>query len=357
MSPSLIRGSFALLASCGAMAQSSVSIYGVLDESVRYVENEGVGHVKSLASGSNLASRLGFQGREDLGGGLSASFVLESGINADTGAFAGGSAFDRQSHVSLIDQTMGTIRLGRDYTPVYSNWGGRFDPFGHVGIGSPGNLLGAANNGPIKAAFGTGSNTLTRASNAVQYIAPAWVEKFEFALMAAAGEGAGASAGQHAYRGGRLGYGVGAVSVSGAVSSTRNSITSGAQFKDASYGVLYSIDGLRLTAAVRRMRFREAKQSTVIVGMTMRAGPGDIKLSVSRAEMSGVVGGSRLDGGNATQIAAGYVYNLSKKTALYATVSRIRNAGASVFTVPGGPASALPGRSSTGAELGIRASL
>ena len=77
---------FALLAvaSAAASAQSSVTLFGVLDLNARYVKNGDVS-LKSLSSGGINTSRLGFRGIEDLGGGLSAGFWLETGINPDTG--------------------------------------------------------------------------------------------------------------------------------------------------------------------------------------------------------------------------------------------------------------------------------
>ena len=66
-----------------AAAQLSVSVSGILDAAARHVSNEGVGSIKSIVSGSNSTSRLIFSGREDLNGGLSASFHLEHGLLAD----------------------------------------------------------------------------------------------------------------------------------------------------------------------------------------------------------------------------------------------------------------------------------
>ncbi|MGE8396727.1 MAG: porin, partial [Comamonas sp.] len=74
----------ALAASGFAMAQSSVTLFGVVDTGVTYVD--GGTNWSGLTSGNNATSRLGFRGVEDLGGGLKANFWLEAGINADSGA-------------------------------------------------------------------------------------------------------------------------------------------------------------------------------------------------------------------------------------------------------------------------------
>ena len=97
-----------LAASGAAMAQSSVTLYGVADAGVTYLN--GAGQLGAVTSGNNLTSRLGFRGVEDLGGGLKANSVLEGGFNLDNGdgavvtagANAGeGFQFKRQSTVGL----------------------------------------------------------------------------------------------------------------------------------------------------------------------------------------------------------------------------------------------------------------
>ena len=101
-----------------ALAQSSVTIAGVLDLSARSSKNSN-GSIKSLSSGNNSTSRLVFRGTEDLGGGLRAGFWLEGSLQADTGVAGTGTQFwDRQATVSLSGP-FGEVRMGRDWTPVY----------------------------------------------------------------------------------------------------------------------------------------------------------------------------------------------------------------------------------------------
>ena len=97
----------ALLGSTAAFAQSSVTLYGRVNTSVERVE---VGNVNATRMENN-ASRFGFKGTEDLGGGLKAGFQLESGFNSDTGASAA-TFFGRQSEVNLSGG-FGAVRLGR----------------------------------------------------------------------------------------------------------------------------------------------------------------------------------------------------------------------------------------------------
>jgi hypothetical protein len=68
-----------------AHAQSSVTMFGVMDLGVQYTHGAGVGSVKALSNGGLSTSRLGFRGTEDLGGGLRAGFWLEGSLNPDTG--------------------------------------------------------------------------------------------------------------------------------------------------------------------------------------------------------------------------------------------------------------------------------
>jgi predicted porin len=70
--------------------------------------------------------------------------------------------------------------------------------------------------------------------------------------------------------------------------------------------------------------------------------------------MKGSVGTTVIDSNDAQQIAVGYVHNLSKRSALYGTYSRISNKAAANFVVPGGASGLAGGRSSTGIEIGIR---
>lgn len=117
MKKSLIA--LAVLGTCGAaMAQSSVSLYGMADVWVGRTKNEvnGVGASTSvLNSGGFNTSRLGFKGSEDLGGGLKANFNLEGALGMDNGT-AAGLKFDRQSWVGLSGG-FGEIQLGKPWTP------------------------------------------------------------------------------------------------------------------------------------------------------------------------------------------------------------------------------------------------
>ena len=124
----LLAAAIASLFSVTAYAQSSVTLYGVLDEGVQFSSN-----TKNVVNGVNVGgrqvvldstsgeqgSRWGLKGAEDLGGGLMAVFTLESGINLNTGALGqGGTEFGRQAFVGLSSSQYGALTLGRQYDSV-----------------------------------------------------------------------------------------------------------------------------------------------------------------------------------------------------------------------------------------------
>ncbi|WP_116134867.1 porin [Trinickia diaoshuihuensis] len=93
-------------------AQSSVTLYGILDAGVTYVSNTGGSHTVRFDDGISYGNRWGIRGTEDLGNGLSAVFALESGFKLGTGRLAfGGSEFGRQAYVGLSNR-WGTVSFG-----------------------------------------------------------------------------------------------------------------------------------------------------------------------------------------------------------------------------------------------------
>ena len=131
MKMKLFAAAVAALAAGGAYAQSSVTLYGVVDAGVEYQNHQanttGSHDVVRLNSGNMSGSRWGLRGVEDLGGGLKGVFVLESGFSVDTGTMGQGNRlFGRQAFVGVQSQ-FGTLTLGRHQTPFYE-FGLAFDP-------------------------------------------------------------------------------------------------------------------------------------------------------------------------------------------------------------------------------------
>ncbi len=135
-----VLGAFAGVAS----AQSSVTIYGVLDQSVAKRNdcspcaiNPGAPANTAWTLQQSTTSRLGFRGNEDLGGGLSAQFTIEHRFNPDTGTQNQTPFWNGRSFVQLTSSAAGSVYLGREYTPAF--WVQlKSDPFGNDGVGQTG---------------------------------------------------------------------------------------------------------------------------------------------------------------------------------------------------------------------------
>ncbi len=122
-----MKGSILLLAALGpvasaAQAQSSVTLYGLIDAGISYVNNSktatgGSGKLSKVDDGVAKANRWGLRGTEDLGGGLKAIFVLENGFSTANGRLGqGGALFGRQAYVGLTKGDIGSFTLGRQYS-------------------------------------------------------------------------------------------------------------------------------------------------------------------------------------------------------------------------------------------------
>jgi predicted porin len=118
-----------------AHAQSSVTLYGSIDEGFQYTSNVGGHSVYALVSGvQQQGNRWGLKGQEDLGGGLSALFLLENGFSLNNGsALPNGQMFGRQAYVGLASDNAGAVTFGRQYDSVVDyvapltatgSWGG-----------------------------------------------------------------------------------------------------------------------------------------------------------------------------------------------------------------------------------------
>lgn len=103
-----------------AHAQSSVTLYGSIDEGFQYTSNVGGHAVYALVSGvQQQGNRWGLKGQEDLGGGLSALFLLENGFSLNNGtALPNGQMFGRQAYVGITSDKIGGVTFGRQYDSV-----------------------------------------------------------------------------------------------------------------------------------------------------------------------------------------------------------------------------------------------
>jgi predicted porin len=99
-----------------AYAQSSVTLYGILDFAVSYYNNasQGGSFIGIPTVTGELPSRWGIKGVEDVGGGYKVLFVLENGFQPGTGVLNyGGRLFGRQAYVAVSSNAYGTLTFGR----------------------------------------------------------------------------------------------------------------------------------------------------------------------------------------------------------------------------------------------------
>jgi predicted porin len=356
----------ALAASAGASAQSSVTLYGVVDAAIASYHGEGTGTRTMLFSGGNQNGRIGFRGHEDLGGGLYAGFELEAGLFNDSGIGqatntnnqpSGGSAapagtqgltFSRKSYVSLGGH-WGEIRLGRDYTPGFWNLFA-YDAF-RTGVG----LGGITTQG--------GTSTVFRASNSIGYFTPGCTsftcQGFFGQAMYALGENASNTANRDdgKFWGLRVGYGAPHWDVAAGYTVTKN--LAAHDFKQANVGGSYDFGVAKVmllwgehSAGLPQASLGGGTKATFWqVSTQVRVGPGYIPAAFTRVKRNDAAGSS------ADKISAGYVYNLSKRTAIYGTYSRIGNRGTFQLPVNSGADAGpipIPGGVASGFDIGLR---
>jgi predicted porin len=313
-----------------ASAQSSVTLFGVVDLNMRNVKN-GSTSVKSLSQDGIASSRLGFRGVEDLGGGMRAGFWIEGATNPDTGT-ATGQSWQRRSTLSLMGG-FGEIRLGRDYTPDFWNHT-IYDPFGTNGVGSSVNTFGTLN----------GATTLVRANNSIGYFLPAMGGLFGQAMISAA-EGPANGNKITAFR---IGYGAGPVNV--AFSYGKTETANQQDWKRMNFGGSFNLGFMTLMGQYNTGDGGTAGEiKHMVLGGLVPMGQSSLKFSYVKSDGSGAIS-SR----DATQMAFGYQYDLSKRTAMYATYARISNKSGANYAVGGPPGAGALGQGSNGYEFGLR---
>lgn len=352
MKKSLIA--LAVLAAAGAAsAQSSVTLFGVVDATYQYTSATNGGSVTRLTNSGLNSSRLGVRGSEDLGGGLTASFWLEGSLNNDDGRTGGSIAagnqgtsiagnsglnFNRRSTVSLSGG-FGEVRLGRDYVPAFWNHT-VFDPFGTNGSGSYSNV-----------SLAYAGNTGVRASNSIGYFLPKNLGGFYGQFMYAMGENnssaVNSSDGNHV--GFRVGYAGGPLDVALGYGSTKAAAAGIGKYNNINLGGSYDLGTVKLMANWNRETYTSINgdHNTYLLGVSVPMGAGEIRASFAHAKAD-------FDVSKANQFAVGYVHNLSKRTAVYATYANLKNSGVALNYGINGLISPSANGSSRGLDLGVR---
>ena len=345
-----------LAASGAAMAQSSVTLFGIVDTAVGYVDNANAAgdSVYGLTTSGNATSRLGFRGVEDLGGGLKAGFWLEGEIFGDDGNAAGFN-FTRRSTVSLMGG-FGEVRMGRDLTPNYSKTIS-YDLFGQTGIGQFMGWTDWASNSDFGTAVPTADASNVRSSNMISYYTPNFG-----GLTAGLGYGfdeqTTGKAGR--YVGGYVAYDNGPLSLAASYDQRDllvNGLVAGSAVLDRdtfTLGGSYNLNVVKLNAIVQQSKYKALGESEKVnayaLGVSAPVGAGEVKLQYALYD-------NKIIESKAHHISLGYVHNLSKRTAVYGTVSYMDNKDDSNLGLQaknlstGGPGR---GESQTGVQVGIR---
>lgn len=320
-----------------AQAQSSVTAFGVVDLAVTHTSASGVSKDQLLSDG-NTSSRLGFRGTEDLGGGMKAGFWLEGAVAVDS---PGSLTLQRRSTVELSG-SFGEIRLGRDYVPTFTNLTVAYHPFGTNGLGNAGQLF-----YPV-AANGTTSSTHVRSNNGINYFSPV-VGGFQANVMYAFGEklsNAGTTKNDDTYLGGRIAYANGPLNLSLATGKTNYAT---GDYTQSNFAANYQAGAAKLMYLWGENKVGVTKTTSNMVGVQYKVSEaGEIRAAYTDLKAVGVAN-------DATQVAIGYVHNLSKRTALYTNYSVVDNKGTGTkFIVGDGNAVTTAGGNSTGYQFGVR---
>ena len=347
-----------LAASGAAMAQSSVTLFGIVDTNFSYIDGIGNDNESKygLGTSGNATSRLGFRGVEDLGGGLKAGFWLEGEIFGDDGN-ASGFNFKRRSTVSLAGG-FGEVRLGRDLTPGYSKFIS-YDLFGQVGIGKFMGWSDWNGNNQTTANNNNDANGM-RSSNMISYYTPNF-SGFTAGLGYGFDEKADTTNSKKGrYVGGYVAYDNGPLSValsydeSSALVLTSPAAT-GADRNRLTLGGSYDLNVVKLNAILQQTKDdvpggSERKVNAYMLGASAPVGAGEVKLQYALYDQKAI-------DSKAHQISLGYVHNLSKRTAVYGTVAYMDNKDASKLNLSAkglGTIDARAGDSQTGVQVGIR---
>ena len=350
-----VLGAFAGAAS----AQSSVTVFGVVDLSAN---NWKLGSQSQNRMDSNMmnSNRLGVRGVEDLGGGMSANFHLEGGMDnsmgqggngvvnsVNNGTTTGVFAFERKSTVGIAG-SFGEIRLGRDYTSAFIN-AATFDVYGANGMATSINLYLGGYNGP--AAMGSNANTVVRANNMIAYYLPANLGGFYGSAQVAFGEdtrgqtfvpgdatkgtnninASSGVSGTH-YMGGALGYAAGPINVGVGYNVTKAAAGAGTaaapfttdDYKITNVGGSYDFGVVKVLGLWNQAKYGVKSYTVMQLSASIPMGAGEIKASWAKGDAAGGTTGAN----DATLMGAEYIYNLSKRTALYTQFGQLKNAAA-----------------------------
>ena len=321
-------------AAAPALAQSSVTIYGLMDIGIVREHGAAAGPATKISSGMSNGSRLGIKGQEALGGGWAALFLLESGIQLDDGSIGqGGIVFGRQAYAGLRSP-FGTLTVGRQYTSHFDTMV-MVDPFQAGTVGDAKNLIPSS------------GDATTRMSNSLRLASGVW-HGLAGEVMYAPGETAGSdSAGRQL--GGAVSYVVGPLSLrlgyhhrnndtpTRQITSARNVLLGAAYlFGSVKAHLAYGTDKGVNSAILRNpgnpfgyasAPVASTDSTVLLVGLSAVYGA-----HTFMASYIGKNDKTTFDQ-DATQVAIGHRLALSRRTDTYVAVSHISNRRGAGYTV------------------------
>lgn len=294
----------AAAAAGAASAQSSLTIYGIVDQGLNKMNNSG-SHAVNPGAGTNgttvlraaWQNRLGFRGEEDLGGGNTAFFQLENRFNADDGSTLT-PFFTGRSVVGAKSKAWGEFWVGRDYLPAF--WPAvALDPWGWNTVGQMGSAY-------LWARY-AGAEQLPRNNNTVNYKSPVIAGGLTFQLMHRLSEGS-ATVGK-AF-GTNVIYASGPVYLALAYDQADNQ-AAGPDARMMLVGAAYDFGVIRPRVSYTRSKaFTGAESKAYMLGLSAPAGSGRILAGYSRLNPDG-------PNNDASKFGIGYHYDLSRRTMLY----------------------------------------
>lgn len=306
----------------------SITVYGVAD---MYVQTaKGDASLNRVQSGGLSGSRFGIRGTEDLGSGLFAFFVLEAGINMDDGTSGqGGATFGRQSLVGLRG-SFGQVSLGRQYSSIYTATN-EFSAFSNNSAGASTTMIGGFAGGyePVRgasatavppAAGATGNSGPARVNNSVRYETPAF-GPIRAGVLYGAGESADNTSDQRLYDV-FVRYTAGPID---ALLSQVDDSTVGINPTDVATTTLagaYAIGPARVLVGYMNVDDKRAANED---GTGWWVG-GDWRIQRHLIRAQYVLNSPKTGSENETRaLGVGYQYDVSKRTALYSSLTRFDN--------------------------------
>ena len=354
MKKSLIALAALATVATAAQAQSSVTVYGIVDAGFGSTDGgASTNQVKFISGGALSSSRWGLRGTEDLGGGLAANFVLESGITTDDGASSG---FTRTATVGLASTSLGQLVIGRmnrlDYDAAIA-----IDPFGAANIG------GAVNVAYITS--GIAGAKAGRVSDAAKYVSPT-VSGLTATVQQKWGEATGSTSASRS-QAAKLDYSAGNFAATAAYNVENNA--GGSTFDKVTviggsynFGVAKAFVG----AMEREVSAVAPKIKSSYIGaivpvnakLNFHAQLTKVENSASNGTQAGVATAATPASGNDADVyALGLTYALSKRTTAYAIYSQANNdaAGKVLATNQGGTGTGVTtGQDHKAYAVGIR---